>query len=162
MNVRYQAMEILGLGVCCLFFMLSGCASRPTKESSPDHSATNTVTAESLAGTEWLLEDLAGAGVLDNAQATLSFPKDFVAEGKISGNGSCNKFTGSAKISGGSIQVGPLATTRMACVPAVDDQETRYLKSLQGAERLAFTAPYLLLYAKGLEKPLRFVKKNGE
>jgi heat shock protein HslJ len=162
MNTRYHSAKILCIGACCLFFIPAGCASKPIKESAATHSTENLPTAASLAGTEWLLEDLAGAGVLDNAQATLSFPKDFVSEGKISGNGSCNRFSGGATIDSGSIRVGPLAATRMACVPAVDDQETRYLKALQGAERLAFNGPYLLLYAKGLEKPLRFIKNSGK
>jgi heat shock protein HslJ len=162
MNLRFLSAEILGIGACCLVFLLAGCASKPTRESPASGKTEDVPTAASLAGTEWLLEDLAGAGVLDNAQATLSFPKEFATEGKISGSGSCNRFSGSATINSGSIQVGPLAATRMACVPAVDDQETRYLKALQGAERLAFNGPYLLLYAKGLEKPLRFIKNSGK
>ena len=120
------------------------------------------VTAARLAGTEWVLEDLGGTGVLDRAQATLTFPKDYVASEKISGSGSCNRLMGGAKVAAGLITVGPLATTQMACAAAVMDQETRYLKALQAAERLVFDGPYLLLYAKGMEKPLRFIGKTGE
>jgi heat shock protein HslJ len=159
MNARYQAAEILGIGVCCLFFMLTGCASKPTTESRGNGKGENIPTASSLAGTDWVLEDIAGAGVLDNAQATLSFAKEFVSNGKISGNGSCNKFSGSASVDAGKVSVGPLATTRMACVPAVDEQEMRYVKALQAAERLTFDGPYLFLYAKGMDKPLRFISK---
>jgi len=32
-------------------------------------------TAQSLLGTEWTLEDLSGAGVLDRLQTTLAFPQ---------------------------------------------------------------------------------------
>src|SRR6201981_29052 len=41
-----------------------------------------------LTGTEWLLEDLSGAGVIDNIQAMLTFPE----AGKTAGKGSCNRF----------------------------------------------------------------------
>lgn len=107
-----------------------------------------------LTGTEWLLEDLGGAGVIDNIQATLSFPE----AGKTAGNGSCNRFFGPAEITGSAIKLGPLGSTRMACPEAVMNQEKKYIDALQGAERFEWKAPYLLIYCKGLEKPLRFTK----
>jgi hypothetical protein len=67
--------------------------------------------AFNLTGTEWLPEDLGGAGVIDNIQATLTFPE---AE-KTAGKGSCNRFFGPAEISGSAIKLGPLGSTRMAC-----------------------------------------------
>ncbi|HEY3457465.1 MAG TPA: META domain-containing protein [Bryobacteraceae bacterium] len=107
-----------------------------------------------LTGSEWRLEDLAGAGVIDNTQATLAFPE----EGKVAGRGSCNRFFGPAKISGDSMQLGPLGATRMACPEAVMNQETKYLDALQKVERFEWKDPYLLLYEKGTEKPLRFTR----
>ncbi len=113
--------------------------------------------AESLLGTEWLLEDLGGTGVLDRVQATLAFPE----AGRVAGSGSCNRFTGSGTIGAdGAFKVGQLASTRMACVPAVMDQETKYLMGLQSAERIALEGPYLLVFSKGMEKPLRFTRKT--
>ena len=52
------------------------------------------VPAKSLVGSEWLLEDLVGLGVIDNIQATLTFPE----ARKVAGNGSCNRFFGPAEI----------------------------------------------------------------
>jgi heat shock protein HslJ len=46
----------------------------------------------------------------------------------------------------------------MACPRAVMNQEARYLDALQGAERFEWKAPYLLIYCKGFEKPLRFTR----
>jgi len=149
------------VGVLWCIVALAGCSTEPTKLPSAGGSE-NTPTAARLAGTEWVLEDLGGTGVLDRVQATLTFPKDYVATEKISGSGSCNRFMGGAKVAAGLIEVGPLATTQMACAAAVMEQETRYLKALQAAERLVFDGPYLLLYAKGMEKPLRFIGKTGE
>jgi heat shock protein HslJ len=106
----------------------------------------------SLSNSEWLLEDLGGSGVLDNIQATLAFQD----AGKAVGNGSCNRFFGSAEINGDAIKLGPLASSRMACPEAVMNQETKYLKALQAADRFERKDPYLLIYCKGLEKPLRF------
>jgi heat shock protein HslJ len=110
--------------------------------------------AFSLTGSEWLLEDLAGAGVIDNVQATLAFPE----AAKVSGKGSCNRFFGPAEIAGNAIKLGPLGATRMACPEAVMNQETKYLKALQAADRFEWKNPYLLLHSKGVEKPLRFTR----
>jgi heat shock protein HslJ len=108
----------------------------------------------SLSGSEWLLEDLGGHGVIDNVQATLTFPE----AGKVGGNGSCNRFFGPSQINGDHVKVGPLGSTRMACPEAVMKQETKYLAALQAAEHFEWKDPYLLVYCKGWEKPLRFTR----
>jgi heat shock protein HslJ len=117
-----------------------------------------TSTAINLVGTEWHLEDLGGAGVIDNSQASLAFPE----AGRIGGNGSCNRFMGTATIEGGSIKIKPLGTTRMACPEAVGNQENKYLKALEGATRYEWKDPYLLIYSEGMEQPLKFTKAQGK
>lgn len=109
-----------------------------------------------LWGTAWRLEDLGGAGVLDRVEATL----EFTEAGKVAGSGSCNRFFGTVEISGASIKFSPLGSTRMACVEAVMNQEGKYLKALQDAERYARDGSALLIYGKGLEQPLRFERKE--
>jgi heat shock protein HslJ len=108
----------------------------------------------SLIGSEWLLEDLAGSVVMDGIQATLTFPE----AGKIAGSGSCNRFFGPGEISGNTIKLGPLASTRMACPEPVMNQEMKYLAALQAAARFEWKDPYLLIYCKGFEKPLHFTR----
>lgn len=112
--------------------------------------------AGSLWGTAWRLEDFGGFGVLDRAEATL----EFLRPGKVAGNGSCNRFFGSATIAGESLSVGALGATRMACVEAVGNQEAKYLRALESAERFTLQGDTLLVFAKGMEKPLRFFRKD--
>jgi heat shock protein HslJ len=138
------------------FVYFIGCSSNPSRPPGEETTASRTPQAATLAGTEWLLEDLNGSGVLDDAQATLSF----LEGGRISGNGSCNRFSGSAEIKSGTIKVGPLAMTRMSCPPAVDDQEARYMQALQSADRIALDGSNLLLFSPGKEKPLKFSRKS--
>jgi heat shock protein HslJ len=107
-----------------------------------------------LAGSEWLLEDLAGRGVIDNIQATLTFPE----AKRVAGNGSCNRFFGPAEVNGDAIKLGPLASSRKACPEAVMNQETKYLEALQAADRFEWKDPYLLIDCKGFEKQLRFTR----
>lgn len=107
-----------------------------------------------LRGTSWLLEDIGGSGVIDNAQATLEFPQP----GKVAGRGSCNRFFGTVDVTRESIAFGPLGSTRMACPEAVMNQEAKYLKALQDAERYALDGPFLLIHARGMDRPLRFTR----
>jgi heat shock protein HslJ len=110
-----------------------------------------------LIGSEWKLDDLAGEKVMDRVQATLLFRET----GKVAGKGSCNRFSGSAEISGNSIKFGPLISTRMACPEPIMNQETKYLGALQTAERFEWKKPHLLVYSKGAEKPLQFTRMSA-
>lgn len=108
---------------------------------------------ESLVGTAWRLEDLAGAGVLDRVQATL----EFVEPGRTGGLGSCNRFNGVVTIEGDSIRFGGIAATRRACPEAVMRQETQYFAALQDAERYEREGEFLRVFAKDRPAPLRFI-----
>jgi putative lipoprotein len=106
-----------------------------------------------LVGTRWTLEDLGGAGVIEEASATLEFPEP----GKVAGSGSCNRYFGTVTINGSAISISPLGTTRMACAEAVAMQEVSYIRALQGAERYTLRGAVLLIYVRGMQSPLRFV-----
>jgi heat shock protein HslJ len=112
-------------------------------------------TTAGLAGTKWRLEDLAGKGVVEGAQATLEFTSDSA----VSGNGSCNRFHGPVTLSGGTISFGALAATRMFCGEAATRQETEYFAALDGAERWEITEPFLYIYLAARPQPLRFVRQ---
>jgi heat shock protein HslJ len=127
----------------CLLALSAACET-VTGGSSPS--------AASLQGSEWLLEDLAGAGVVERVRSTLAFPDP----GRVAGNGGCNRFGGEARFESGAVRISQLAATRRACPPAVMDQEQRYLAALQRVERLALDGPYLLAYPADEPRPLRF------
>jgi putative lipoprotein len=110
-----------------------------------------------LWGTSWVLEDIGGEGVVDDARATLAFPE----QGKAAGRGSCNSFSASVAITGPAINFGPLIATRMACADAVMNQESKYLKALQDAERFELEGDELRVYARGMDKPLRFTSLSS-
>lgn len=86
---------------------------------------------DSLVGSRWLAEDIAGAGVIDRAQSRL----EVLADGRIAGNAGCNAFTGAGAFRKGNVKVGVLASTRKACQPAVMDQEQKFLAALGRAAR---------------------------
>ncbi len=109
-----------------------------------------------LPGTSWRLEDLGGAGVVDRVEATL----EFSTAGRVAGRGSCNRFFGAVTIAGRSITFGSIGSTRMACPPAVSDQESKYFKALEQAQRFELRGSTLLITYVGSDKPLRFTRNS--
>ena len=74
----------------------------------------------------WLAEDIRGRGVIDNLQTVLEIAED----GKVSGSGGCNRMSTKATLTGEEIAFGPIASTKMACAPAVMDQEMKFFAAL--------------------------------
>ena len=83
----------------------------------------------SLVGTHWLAEDIDGGGVIDNAQSTLEFTSD----NRVAGRAGCNRYGGSVKLDGSKLKIEQVFATKMACAPALMDQETRFLQALEAA-----------------------------
>ncbi|MET1232920.1 MAG: META domain-containing protein [Candidatus Limnocylindrales bacterium] len=58
----------------------------------------------------------------------------FGSDGTVSGNATCNSYNGTFTADAAILKVGPLATTRMACVSdELNAQEAQYLAALQSA-----------------------------
>ncbi|GAA5233163.1 META domain-containing protein [Verticiella sediminum] len=75
----------------------------------------------------WLAEDIRGKGVLDRVQSRL----EIAADGSVSGHGGCNGIHTRAQIDGDTFSFLPIASTFMACAPAVMRQETDFIQALQ-------------------------------
>lgn len=83
--------------------------------------------ASSSPSGKWLAEDIDGGGVIDRLQTTLEIRDD----GIVTGMGGCNRYAGSAKFDGAAIKFLPMASTRMACTPAVMKQESKFHATLE-------------------------------
>lgn len=111
--------------------------------------------ATPLWGSQWHLQAIGEQPVMASSKAALYFWE----EGRIAGNGSCNRFFGSATMAPDhSITFGPIGTTKMACPGGAMAQESLYLGALQKAQRYERQGDTLLIHVQGMEKPLRFVR----
>lgn len=128
---------------------LLGCASAPP---GPAPAETTVPGPQYLLGSGWELVDLGGTPALQDRKPTLEFPEP----GRVSGNASCNRYSGPVELGDGTIRVGQLATTRMACTPEVDVQEKAFLVALQNARRTELVGGQLVVHTESLEQPLRF------
>jgi heat shock protein HslJ len=107
-----------------------------------------------LPGTSWVLESIGGTPAVAGGRATL----EFAESGRATGNGSCNRFGGTDTFVRDSLSIGPLMSTKMACVEdALTSQETRYLALLESARRYAVARDTLRIYAAG-DAELRFTR----
>jgi len=85
-----------------------------------------------LRGAEWVVEDIAGAGIIDSSRVTIRFLPD----NRVAGRGSCNRYSGSYRLTGEGIGIGAIASTRMACAAALMNQEARFLEILGEVSRV--------------------------
>ena len=96
-----------------------------------------------LQATRWALVELGGAAIAQHDNVPyLVFD---AAEARFSGSGGCNRLAGSYELSGGSVRVGPVAATRMACAEDVMEREDTFLRVLAATTRYAIDGPSLAL-----------------
>jgi putative lipoprotein len=107
-----------------------------------------------IQGSKWLLEDLAGKGVVDGVQTTLEFGED----NRLGGNGGCNVYFTGYELDGSNLKVGPIGSTQMMCPPALMDQERKFLQALEKAYNLRIEGPYLFIDSQGHDLPLKFTR----
>jgi heat shock protein HslJ len=150
-----------------LFFTLTlavaaGCTSPgvPGQPESPGGAA-EPVPGASLENTDWRLLELGG----QPARASTDFGGPDLrldsAERQAGGSTGCNRFFGSYELSGQSLRIGPLASTRRACLePELNRQETAYLRALGDTRTWRITADTLVL--AGAAGPVaRFVARSA-
>ncbi len=95
-----------------------------------------------LTGQVWGLTQLNGSPVASGTGISAVF----TADGKVAGSSGCNQYSASYTTSGNSITISsPVASTMMACAPAVMDQETAYVKALGNAKTYAVSGNTLTL-----------------
>ena len=113
------------------------------------------VGAQGLEGPTWRAEQINGSAAA-GAATTISIAPG----GKVSGSGGCNRLTGSATIAGPSITFGPIASTRMACAPALMAQERSFLDALATARAFHIEGGRLTLLDAAGTEAVRFQQER--
>jgi putative lipoprotein len=137
-------------GAAALIAAIGGCATRAATPAPPPRP----LTAADLLGTEWVAEDIGGAGVAAAARSTLHI----AAATLVDGDTGCNRFRGPLAENGATIHIGPLATTRRACPPALMGQERRYLIALARAAAWKRENGLLILLDESQQPVVRYTQ----
>lgn len=90
----------------------------------------------------WVVEYIAARPVVDRSPARIHFAED----GTLNGNASCNRFFGKYRYNEQDLIIEPLGSTRMACVPALMEQEQRFMEALPRAVRAHLENDLLTLF----------------
>jgi len=94
-----------------------------------------------LQGVVWQIDSVNGRERVPDSQPSL----EFLAEGRLVGNASCNRLTAAWTLGGESLRIPMPVTTRMACASAVMEQEDAVLAILQGHPRFDFDDAFRLV-----------------
>ncbi|WP_438863980.1 META domain-containing protein [Neptunicella sp.] len=124
----------------CISSVLAGCASDPVTQDNAD--------VTSLTGT-WRVEDINQTGVTDYAMLTMQFSE----QGRVSGSTGCNRYNASLQTDNGNFVVANTISTRRACVPAIANQEQRFLAALNEAATYQLKQQTWLIIYDGSGQP---------
>ncbi|MGZ8414260.1 MAG: META domain-containing protein [Gemmatirosa sp.] len=99
--------------------------------------------AAPLDGVDWRLLDVGGRPALTTTAVQMRFAAD---SGRVSGDAGCNRFAGPYVRDGASLRLGPLVSTRRACIDdGATRQEMEVLAALEATRRHAITGDTLVL-----------------
>ncbi len=102
-------------------------------------------TGGTIEGPTWKLTSQLADGSLGEVPSGVVADATF-SGGNVSGSAGCNVYRGTATIDGSKIEVGPLATTQMACQDPAAGVESAYLANLANAATFTATADALTIY----------------
>jgi heat shock protein HslJ len=121
-------------------------------------------TAESLDGTSWAMTSYRDSqGNLTEILPDTIVTADFQAD-QVSGNVTCNNYSGAYQTNGNKITIGPLATTMRECVgpDGIMEQEAAFLKAMESATQYEIKGNTLEMQDDQGDTILVFIKATGE
>ncbi|WP_299492617.1 META domain-containing protein [uncultured Shewanella sp.] len=136
-------MIILRLMIASMIVLLAGCQSTGV-------TVDNQLELEGA----WHIETINGQSVVNYSPAQLYFNNN----GVLSGNNSCNTFTGHYTFTGDALTLVPEAGTTKACVDALESQEKQVMSLMPNVTQANLIKTQLLLQNKD-DKTLFILKK---
>jgi heat shock protein HslJ len=99
-----------------------------------------------LVGTNWTLESFHTGDAVSSVLAGTKITAVFNKEGSITGSAGCNQYFASYNVTGTSLQVSQVGSTKMACgAPGVMQQESSYLTLISQAKTFTLKGDRLTL-----------------
>ena len=124
------------LGATVIFLGLSACQSQP-----------QIVSNEQLMGQlmgSWHVDVVLDTPTINNSPANLVFAPN----GQLTGNNSCNQFSGYYAQHGNLLQLAPSDSTMKACVDSLMTQEVDLMKAISLVQKIDFSKGKLNLLSK--------------
>jgi heat shock protein HslJ len=112
-------------------------------------SGINPVKSDPLEGTSWVLTAYRKSRPIPETSITATFE-----EGRVHGSAGCNSYSGSYQVGNGTIEVGAIAITEMACLgpEGIMEQETMFINEfLREAQTFQVTDDQLQIFRSDRE-----------
>jgi len=103
-----------------------------------------------LAGSEWGLEGQDAPFI------------QFGSKGEMNGNGGCNSFGGSYELNGQRLIIGPIMSTKKACMGDIMKQETAFFRALQNAHHIEATHLRLVIFDESNNELLSLIRRDWD
>ena len=106
-----------------------------------EQSDARTATPTEISASAWRPTHIGEMRLDDDSEMFVQFETD----GQLRGHGGCNRFFGSYELEDGSLRVGPLGSTRMACPDPAMSFELSFMDALQTPANASFFGNKLVL-----------------
>jgi heat shock protein HslJ len=129
--------------VVIVSLVLAGCAAPPpaTVQASVAAPPLERVSVDDLRGGEWVVTAIDGVDTITAPAPLLRW----AGSDTVGGTGGCNNFVGRFTLTGDQIALGPLASTRMACMASPQGQEDKFFNALEKTRKARMDGKVLLL-----------------
>ena len=107
---------------------------------------------------DWRISQIHGVADVGDAKTLFSFRDD----GRVAMTVGCNRLMATPEISGTSIRIGPVAGTRMACPPPLEELERKLLAALEATHTFETSASSKSIVFKDANGELQFALSRQE
>ena len=147
-NVLTRSASLLAAGA-----MLAGCSSIDTL-TGIDSSIVDNKT--------WVLTSINDKPVVAGSRVTMEIQPSMPDQGRISGQGPCNKYFGGYRIASNKISFTPLGATKMMCPTPIMKQEDMFLMAFPNLDKIEFAPNELTLKSSKGHEVLHFASESAK
>ncbi|MEQ8207096.1 MAG: META domain-containing protein [Woeseia sp.] len=156
MNNKTKKLQKLAAGMLsALILFVTGCAGGLVQDPEIVNQSSG---PQALYDVVWQVEDIDKGGIIDSSHITMQMSP----EGRASGSTGCNRYFGTLTVGQTSFEVSGAGSTRMACAPAIMQQETRFLQALQDVRRYKMDGDFVRLFDESGDERMRMIRTNEE
>ena len=132
--------------------ILAGCSSMDTLTGIESHLVENKT---------WVLTSINDQPVVAGSRVTMEIQPSMPDQGRISGQGPCNKYFGGYRIASNKISFTPLGATKMMCPMPIMKQEDMFLQAFPELDKIEFAPGELTLKSSMGNETLHFAAESA-
>ena len=133
--------------------ILTGCSSMDTLTG---------IDSDMVNNKTWVLTSINDTPLVTGSRVTMEIQPSMPDQGRISGQGPCNKYFGGYRIASNKISFTPLGATKMMCPMPIMKQEDMFLKAFPNLDKIEFSPNELTLKSSKGNEVLLFASESAK